>query len=62
MGGGGYALVSMTRLMLIFAQLCDVFVSEDKRMRFKTEAVYSYLGINTQVVSLKEFKDISANF
>ena len=45
-----------------FAQLCDVFVSEDKRMRFKTEAVYSYLGINTQVVSLKEFKDISANF
>lgn len=38
-----------------FAQLCDVFVSDDKRMRYKTEAVYSYLGINTRVMSGKEF-------
>lgn len=27
-----------------FAQLCDVFVSNDRKMRYKTEAVYSYLG------------------
>lgn len=33
------------------AQLCDVFVSDDKRMRYKTEAVYHYLGVNTRVMS-----------
>lgn len=38
-----------------YAQLCDVFVSDDKRMRFKTEAVYSYLGVKTRVISGKEF-------
>ena len=41
-----------------FAQLCDVFVSEDKRMRYKTKAVYSYLGIKTSVFSFQEFKTI----
>ena len=30
-----------------YAQLCDVFVSDDKRMRYKTEAVYHYLGVKT---------------
>lgn len=38
-----------------YAQLCDVFVSDDKKMRYKTEAVYSYLGVKTRVRSGKEF-------
>ena len=41
-----------------YAQLCDFFVSEDKRMRYKTKAVYSYLGITTSVLSFQEFKTI----
>ena len=42
-----------------FAQFCDVLVSNDKRMRIKTVAVYDYLGINKKVYSadifLKEY-------
>lgn len=38
-----------------FAQLCDVFVSNDKKMRYKTEAVYNYLGVDTRVMSGKEY-------
>lgn len=37
------------------AQICDILVSEDKRMRYKTKAVYSYLGIKTKVLSMSEF-------
>ena len=37
------------------AQLCDFFVSQDKRMRYKTEAVYSYLGIGTKIMSTAEY-------
>lgn len=39
-----------------YAQLCNIFVSQDKKMRYKTKAVYSYLGIDTQVLSFQEFK------
>lgn len=38
-----------------FAQKCDVLVSNDKRMRYKAAAVYSYFGVNTKVVSAGEF-------
>lgn len=38
-----------------YAQLCDVFVSDDKRMRYKTEAVYHYLGVKTWVMSGTDF-------
>ena len=38
-----------------YAQLCDVFVSDDKRMRYKTEAVYHYLGVKTLVMSGSDF-------
>lgn len=38
-----------------FAQLCDVLVSNDRKMRYKTEAVYSYLGVDTQVMSGNEY-------
>ena len=38
-----------------FAQLCDVLVTNDKKMRVKSKAVYSYLGINTNVYSVDDF-------
>ena len=38
-----------------FAQLCDVLVTDDKRMTHKTKAVYKYLGITTKVLNAKEF-------
>lgn len=38
-----------------YAQLCDVFVSDDKKMRYKTEAVYHYMGVGTRVISGKYF-------
>lgn len=44
-----------------YAQLCDFFVSQDKRMRYKTKAVYSYLGIKTQVLSVPELMSIVEN-
>ena len=34
---------------------CDVLVTNDKRMRAKTKAVYSFLGVNTKVVSTNEY-------
>ena len=38
-----------------YAQLCDVFVSDDKKMRYKTGAVYHYMGVGTRVISGKDF-------
>ena len=38
-----------------FAHYCDALVSNDKRMRVKTEAVYSYLGVQTEVYTREEF-------
>ncbi len=38
-----------------FAQVCDVLVTNDKRMRAKTKAVYSFLRVKTRVVSVNEF-------
>ena len=38
-----------------YAQLCDYFVSQDKRMRYKTAAVYSYLGIKTIILSTPDY-------
>ena len=41
-----------------FAQVCDVLVTNDKRMRAKTKAVYSFLGVNTDVVSTNDFLEV----
>lgn len=41
-----------------FAQICDVLVTNDKRMKAKTKAVYSFLGVNTSVVSTNEYLEI----
>ncbi len=38
-----------------FAQVCDVLVTKDKRMRAKTKAVYSFLGVKTVVMNVDEF-------
>lgn len=38
-----------------FAQVCDVLVTNDKRMIAKTKAVYSFLGVRTKVMSVDEF-------
>lgn len=38
-----------------FAQVCDMLVTNDKRMRAKTTAVYSFLGVKTRVVSTNEY-------
>lgn len=38
-----------------FASICDVLVTNDKRMRRKIEAIYSFLGIQTKILSVKEY-------
>ena len=38
-----------------FAQICDILVTNDKRMRAKTKAVYSFLDVNTSVVPTNEY-------
>ena len=38
-----------------FAQICDILVTNDKRMRKKVQAVYSFLNVGTKVVSMDEF-------
>ena len=41
-----------------FGQYCDVLVSNDKRMRIKTKAVYSYLDIDTMVYAWNDFLEL----
>ena len=43
-----------------FAQVCDILVTNDKRMRAKTQAVYSFLGVKTEVLSIAEFLSMDA--
>lgn len=38
-----------------FAQICDVLVTNDKKMSMKVKAVYSFLNIRTRVVSADDF-------
>ncbi len=40
------------------AQICDMLVTNDKRMRAKVKAIYAFLGVSTQVLSVKEFFSI----
>lgn len=44
-----------------FAQFCDVLVSDDRRMKIKTEAVYWYLDIKTKVCSADDYLTMLAN-
>ena len=36
---------------------CDVLVTDDAKMRMKTEAVYSYFGIETKIIRKEELLD-----
>lgn len=38
-----------------FAQICDVLVTNDKRMIAKVKAIYSFLNIHTSVLSVNDF-------
>ena len=38
-----------------YAQICDMLVTNDKKMRMKIRAIYSFLGVNTRVISANEF-------
>lgn len=37
------------------AQVCDVLITNDKRMIAKANAVYAYLGVNTRVITPTDF-------
>lgn len=43
----------------IYGSQADYFVIEDKKFRIKCKAVYSFLGISTQILSYLEFKDVN---
>lgn len=38
-----------------FAQICDVLITNDKKMIMKVRAVYSFLGVKTKVMTAEEF-------
>ena len=38
-----------------YAQLCDYFVTNDKRLSYKARAVYSFLGVKTNVITPCKF-------
>ena len=40
-----------------YGSYCDVLVTDDAKMRMKTEAVYSYFGIETKIIRKKELLD-----
>ncbi len=40
-----------------FAQICDILVTSDRRMREKIKAIYSFLRIGTRVMSVDAFFD-----
>ena len=44
-----------------YASICDIFVSRDKRMRYKTKAVYHYLNVDTKVMDLNEYFNFVTN-
>jgi len=41
-----------------FAQYCDYFITDDSKTRIKSKALYKLFNIETQVISVNEFKTI----
>ena len=41
----------------IYATYCDWFVTNDKKLRKRLNAIYDYLGIKTRCISYKEFEE-----
>ena len=44
-----------------YGSYCDVLVTDDGKMKFKTEAVYSYYGITTEIVGKQDVLDYLKN-
>ena len=44
-----------------YAQLCDYFVTNDKRLSYKARAVYAFLGVKTNVITPCEFVMLKQN-
>ena len=42
----------------IYATYCDFFISEDKRLRNRLNAIYYYLGLDTRCISFQEWCDM----
>ncbi|MBV4450951.1 hypothetical protein KM792_15050, partial [Clostridium tyrobutyricum] len=42
----------------IYATYCNYFISEDKTFSKRTNAIYTYLGVGTQVIDICEFMKI----
>lgn len=45
---------------IIYGRYADIFVTNDKKLLKKTEAIYSLLDIDTKILSMKEFIDFHA--
>jgi len=43
------------------AQLCDIFVSQDKKMAYKAMAVYSYYGVHTKIMNIQSYFESMRN-
>ena len=39
----------------IYGAYCDIFVTNDKKLKQKTSAAYQWLGINTKIFNSNEF-------
>ena len=46
---------------IIYGTYCDYFVTEDKRLYNKAKAIYYYLQVPTEVLTLKEFQSMEQN-
>ncbi len=45
----------------IYAGYCDIFVTNDNKLKQKVSAVYQWMGIKTSVLNANEFRDYVAN-
>lgn len=46
---------------IIYGTYCDYFVTEDKRLYNKAKAIYYYLQVPTEVLTLKDFQSLEQN-
>lgn len=46
---------------IIYGTYCDYFVTEDNRLYNKAKAIYYYLQVPTEVLTLKEFQNLEQN-
>lgn len=46
---------------IIYSSYCNYFVSCDKGLVARANAIYEYLGLDTQAISVKEFENMLTN-